>query len=110
MNDTINTTIQFFDLENETKDIQEIFLDEIGEVIMESVLLKAWAELDASKRKTLTELLEVSSESPQDEEKRVAVLKYLDENVVNLQGFVKKELEDIQLLYKQTRDEIRDSE
>jgi len=109
MKNSNNTTIQFFDLENETKDIQEDFLDDIGEVIMEALLLKAWSELDTEKRERLTALLEISDEEPENEEKREAVLTFLDKNVVNIQGFVKKEFEDIQTSYKQIRDEIRDA-
>ena len=108
MNDITKHTLSFFDLEDTSKDMQEDFLEDIGEVLMESVFRKAWSELDANKREALTKLLEESSLEPENAEKSNAVLMFLDEHVVNIKGYVEKEFESIQTTYKKTRDELRD--
>ena len=102
-----NVLIKFFDLEDLEKEEQEQFLDEISEVMMGSILKKAWQELDSAKKEALSELLEAEG-TESNEDNSQAVLAYLDEHLVNLGEYVRKELTDMEESYKRTRDELDD--
>ena len=102
------TAIDYFDLEDASSESQEEFFAELGEIIFDSIMNKAWTELDTKKSEELNSLLEESNDNPKDEKKREAIFNYLDKHLVNLQGFVKNEVEEIQKTYKTIRDEIRD--
>jgi hypothetical protein len=109
MEELTKAIIHFFDLEDASKEIQEDFLEDIGEVMMGAIVQKAWMELDSQKKETLTVLLEESSSNPEDVKKREEVLAFLDDNMVNLQGFIEKELDNFQSTYREYRDELRDA-
>ncbi len=104
-----NNLINLFDLENLSKEEQEDFMQDIGELVMQTVIRKAWKELDSVKRNNLTELLEESDNDSDSSKKYEAVFAFLDENVVDIRKYVVKETEKIQKIYRESRDELRDS-
>ena len=108
MNNKNNALVQYFDLELVAKEDQEYFIDEIGGLVMDSILKKAWQQLEGTKKEALTELLEASNLDSENIEKSNAVLAFLDEHLVNLEAFVQKELAEIETAYKSTRDELSD--
>lgn len=110
MNDADIKKDEPFDLAGVSKEEREEFAEDIGEVIMQKILRKAWAELDSSKRDVLTELLEKSEASPEDEEKHEAVFAFLDANILNLPEFVAHELEEIETSYREIRDQLKDAQ
>ncbi|HCC04843.1 TPA: hypothetical protein DEP58_00880 [Patescibacteria group bacterium] len=109
MNDTKNTNVDSFDLEDASKEEFEEFAEDVGEVIMQKILHKAWAELDSSKRDILTSLLESSEANPEDGAKQEEVFAFLDAHMTDLPEFVARELEAIQKTYSETRDQLRDA-
>jgi len=109
MNDTTSTHVDPFDLENTSKEEYEEFAEEIGEVIMQKILRKAWVELDSSKRDVLTSLLENSEADPEDGVKQEAVFAFLNTHMTNLPDFVSRELEAIEQTYRETRDQVSDA-
>jgi hypothetical protein len=109
MDELTKTMVQFFDLEDVGKEVQEDFLEDIGEAVMGSIFNKAWSELDSKKQDELNALLEESTKNPDDVEKREAVLLFLDDNMINLTAFIEKELEMLQKSYREKRDEFRDA-
>jgi Fe-S cluster biosynthesis and repair protein YggX len=108
MDEIRKAIIHFFDLEDAKKETQEDFLEDVGEVVMNSILNKAWSELGSKDRATLTLLLKESADNPEDVHKREVVLSFLDDNMANLYGFIEKELEALQVTYREYRDELRD--
>jgi len=109
MDDTNNTLFQYFDLEDNSTELREEFLEEVAETLLTSVLRKAWMELDADKKEQLAGLLEESNADPENKEKHTAVLAFLDEYIVNLREFIGNEFETLQTAYKTTRDELLDA-
>lgn len=106
----IEPAIEPFDLEGASKEEREEFVEDIGEVIMQKILRKAWAELDSSKRNVLTDLLEKSTADPENTKKHEEIFAFLDTHIPNLSEFVTRELEAIQKTYREIRDEIRDAQ
>lgn len=109
MPDTNTKDTDFFDLNDVSKEEQEEFIVEFGDVIMKTVFRKAWFTLDSNKRETLTLLLEESEQDPENEEKYKNILAYLDEHVPNIGDIVKKEVEKIQKAYLESRDAFTDA-
>ncbi len=110
MNDTNITKDEPFDLEGASKEEREEFTQDVGEILMQKILRKAWAELDSSKRDILTDLLEKSEADPEDEKKHKEIFTFLDTHIVNLSEFIARELEGIQTTYRESRDQFRDTQ
>ncbi len=103
-----NNLIELFDLENADENEKKAFIDNVSDLIMKSVLQKAWAVLDSDGRDTLTKLLEDSNASPDDMQKSNAVFNFLDNNLPNMEDVVRKEITLIQEKFVEIRDSIRD--
>ena len=101
-----NTTLELFDIQDLSQKEQEEFLMDIGDLIMKSVLKKAWMLLDADETEELTVLLEESQNNPEDAKKIEAVFEYLNRHINNLEEMIRSELEELNKSYKQTRDEL----
>lgn len=104
-----DTAIEFFDLENASQEEQEDFFQDIGELVMQKILHKAWAELSSAKKDELTELLEESEDDPENSDKQDAILIFLDKHIPNVREIVAEELEEIQNTFREYRDELLDS-
>jgi hypothetical protein len=74
------------------EEIEEM-LAEIGDVVMQGALTKAWNALDLAKQDELTTLLEASTAEPENDEKSNAVLAFLQTNVPDLDKYFKDEMD-----------------
>lgn len=103
------TAIDFFGLENTSQEEQEEFFQDLGELVMQKIIHRAWAELSSSKKDELTELLEESEDDPENADKQDAVLIFLDKNIPTVREIASEELEEIQKTFREYRDELLDA-
>jgi hypothetical protein len=109
MNDVKNILYEYFDLEDATDDEQKEFAQDMGELIMQVLLRRAWTHFDTVKRSILAELLMKINSNPEDMDLQNKLFSFLDENLPDADNIVSREIESIRSLYLETRDEIRDS-
>lgn len=109
MNTENETIVNSFDLVDAPVEEQEEFFEDIGEMVMQSILQRAWAELSTVKRDELTILLEASEADPENDEKQQAVLAFLDENVSNIEELIKEKISELEGTYREYRDEMLDA-
>ena len=103
-----NNLIELFDLEDANEEEKKAFIDDVSDLIMKSILQKAWSVLDSDERDTLTKLLEDSNASPDDAKKSNAVFDFLDNNLPNMDDVIRKEVVSIQERFAEIRDSVRD--
>ncbi len=89
-------------MESLPKEEQELFLADIGEVIYEGVMQRVYDALSLGQQDTLTRLMDESSREPDNEEKHVAVMKFISEQVPELERYITEEVDAL----KQTQEEI----
>lgn len=98
--------VDFLGLGDMPEEERNKFLEDVGELVMKAVFRKAWIELDSTKREILTKLLEESDADPENEEKQNAILQFLDTHVEKLREYAKKEIESIEQVYRETKEEL----
>jgi hypothetical protein len=104
MNDLLPTAriLAELGMESLPKEEQELFLADIGEVIYEGVMQRVYESLSLGQQDTLVRLMDESAQEPENEEKHAAVMKFIGEQVPELERFITEEVD----LLKQAQQEI----
>ncbi len=78
-------------LEELPEEEQAEFLADIGELLFEGAMMRAFAILSEEETKTLKSLFEASGENPEDEEKSTAISLFLQKYVPDFNAYLAEE-------------------